>query len=137
MERSTDPVLKPSPYGRQTQKSKEDLEKEATQSLAKSTSFVMNADMKKIRMAELVILKEEDKFGRWSRDPENRLAPYLQANTRLAAVELRKDDRRAVEQPSATTGAHAPHAQNSDIGLVDDAWLPQAQLQVSLRLSPD
>ncbi len=41
-------------------------------------SFVLNEDMVKLRQAELVILKEEEKFGALSLDPNGRLVPKLQ-----------------------------------------------------------
>jgi len=39
--------------------------------------------MVRIRQAEYVLLKEEAKFGRFSRDPEGKLAPILQAEVLL------------------------------------------------------
>jgi hypothetical protein len=87
------------------------------------TSIVLNDDLRRIRQAELVVLKEEEKFGAISRDPENRLMPILQAETRIAAVELIKDNKRPIEEPSHAT-KYAPHAKNSDIGTKKDAWLP-------------
>jgi hypothetical protein len=43
-----------------------------------TASFVLNSDMAKIRQAELVILREEEKFGVLSKDPDGRLMPRLQ-----------------------------------------------------------
>jgi len=88
------------------------------------SSFILNSDMAKIRQAELVVLKEEEKFGRYARDPSGRLVPMLQALTRLATLELRRDDKRPIDQPSVSI-AFAPHAKNSDIGVIDDPWLPE------------
>jgi len=120
-----DPTVIVSPYGRPTaKKTAKELEAEKAQQLAKSNSFVVNADMKKLRQAELVILREEDKFGRWARDPEQRLVPIQQAKARLAAMELKKDDRRPIHKPSTTAKSHAPHAASSDIGLAEDIWQP-------------
>ena len=92
------------------------------------SSFVMNSDMAKIRQAELVILKEEEKFGKWSRDPTGRLVPAMQACTRLATLELRRDDLRPLDQPSIST-TFAPHAKNSDVGVIDDPWVPEEKGQ--------
>ena len=88
------------------------------------SSFILNSDMAKIRQAELVVLKEEEKFGRYARDPTGRVVPALQAFTRLAILELRKDDKRPIDQPSASI-TFAPHAKNSNIGVVDEPWLPE------------
>ena len=41
-------------------------------------SFILNEDMVKLRQAELVILKEEEKLGIYSLDPNGRLVPKLQ-----------------------------------------------------------
>lgn len=41
-------------------------------------SFILNEDMRKIRMAENVILRSEAKNGIMSRDPQGRLVPLLQ-----------------------------------------------------------
>ena len=87
-------------------------------------SFIPNADMVKIRQAELVILKEEEKFGAHSRDHEGHLMPILQAMTRIANFELPKDDRRSIEEPAHSSGTFALHSLNSDIGLAPPAWTP-------------
>ena len=41
-------------------------------------SFILNEDMMKLRQAETVILKEEEKLGMYSLDPNGRLVPALQ-----------------------------------------------------------
>lgn len=41
-------------------------------------SFVLNAEMVNIRQAELVILKEEERFGQYSRDLQDRIVPILE-----------------------------------------------------------
>ena len=86
-------------------------------------SIVLNDDLRRIRMAEMVVIKEEEKFGPISRDPEQRLVAKVQAETRLAAIELTKDDNRPVNEPSVSS-KFAPHAKNSDIGIKKNAWLP-------------
>lgn len=86
-------------------------------------SFVFNENMAKIRQAELIILVEERKFGVLSKDPDGRLMPLLQAMTRQAAHELRKDNRRPITEP-ALTASYAPHAASSDIGLAPPSWTP-------------
>ena len=75
--------IKPSPYA-------SDLDQTANMSPSNppihtapakvAKSFILNEDMLKIRQAESAILKEEEKFGIHTRDPEGRLMPVLQAN---------------------------------------------------------
>ena len=86
-------------------------------------SFIFNEQMSKIRQAEMVILAEEKKFGVLSKDPEGRLMPRLQALTRQAAHELKKDNYRPLIEP-AHTASYAPHASNSDIGVAPPNWTP-------------
>jgi hypothetical protein len=86
--------------------------------------FVLNEDMMKIRQCELVILKEEEKFGRHSRDPEGHVVPEIQAKTRIASLELRKDDKRPIIEPSATISSFAPHAYKSVVGVAEPPWAP-------------
>jgi hypothetical protein len=88
-----------------------------------TASFVLNSDMAKIRQAELVILREEEKFGILSKDPEGRLMPRLQALTRQAHVELKKDDHRPLTEASQTI-VYAPHAISSDVGVSEPNWTP-------------
>eukprot|EP01034_Spumella_vulgaris_P022575 gene22575-28708_t len=90
-----------------------------------TASFVLNSDMAKIRQAELVILREEEKFGILSKDPDGRLMPRLQALTRQAHVELKKDDRRPLTDASQTV-IYAPHAASSDVGVAEPNWTPDA-----------
>jgi hypothetical protein len=87
-------------------------------------SFVLNDDMKRIRRAEALILKAEVRFGKFMRDPDGNLVPYLQALTRKAALELKKDDKRPMNEPSATSLVYAPHAAKSEVGISDAAWTP-------------
>lgn len=87
-------------------------------------TFIVNDDMNKIRQAELVILKEEQKFGIQMHDPDGRIVSRLQALTRIAAVELKKDDKRPLTEPSETSLKYTPHAANSDVGLAQKEWTP-------------
>jgi hypothetical protein len=100
-------------------------------------SFVFNEDMKRIRIAESIILRAESKFGTFSRDPDGRLAPLLQALTKKAAVELRKDDHRPITEPSDTTFNYAPHALRGGVGLAATAWSPAIQTAAQLEDSKD
>ena len=43
----------------------------------------MDSDMILIRQAELIILKEEEKYGKHSRDSQGRVVPFLQVNKAL------------------------------------------------------
>ena len=53
--------------------------KSASMSVTSSnTSFVLNEDMSKIRQAEMVILSEETKFGKYRRDPRNKVVHEMQ-----------------------------------------------------------
>lgn len=90
-------------------------------------SFIMNADMRKIRQCELVLLKEEEKFGSFKRDPDGRIIPTLQADTLILGRELAKDDRRPIDQPSETNGKIAVHAQFSDVGVASAKWIPEEE----------
>lgn len=87
-------------------------------------SFILNDDMKRIRRAEALIMISEKKFGKFMRDPDGNLVPFLQALTRKAALELKKDDRRPLNEPSMTSLTYAPHAAKSDVGIADTAWTP-------------
>jgi hypothetical protein len=93
------------------------------------SSFIFNEDMKKIRHAESVILAAEAKFGVFSRDPQGRLVPILQALTRRAASELKKDDKRPITEPASSSLVYAPHAANSEVGVAHASWTPEAALQ--------
>lgn len=89
-----------------------------------ASSFVQNGDMSKVRQAELVILVEEKKFGVLGRDPDGRIMPRLQALTRQAHVELKKDDKRLLSEPSQTV-QYAPHAASSEVGVAEPSWTPE------------
>lgn len=45
---------------------------------AAAQSFVLNNDMVNIRLAEMILLKEEEKYGVFCRDPEGRFVSALQ-----------------------------------------------------------
>lgn len=60
--------------------------------MSAAQSFILNEDMRKIRQAELIILKEEEKFGTLMKDPDGRLMPSLQ-----------------VPQPPLAAHTHAMH----------------------------
>lgn len=92
-------------------------------------SFVVNEDMQRIRNAERIILSAESQFGRYSRDPKGQLVPHLQALTRKAALELQKDQKRPLSQPSESSLIYAPHALRSGVGLADTAWTPDITAQ--------
>lgn len=88
-------------------------------------SFILNSDMVNIRQAELVLLKEEEKFGIHSRDPSGRILPLLQAVTRHAVVELARDNMRPMGEEATTSALHAPHAKASDVGVAETPWSPE------------
>ncbi len=39
-------------------------------------------------------------------------------------MELKKDDRRPLSEPSTTNVIYAPHAASSDVGLAEASWTP-------------
>lgn len=92
--------------------------------VTEAQSFILNEDMKRIRHAEALIMKAETRFGKFMRDPEGNLVPYMQALTRKAALELKKDDKRPLNEPAVTSLVYAPHAAKSDVGIADTAWTP-------------
>jgi hypothetical protein len=81
--------------GTGTGSSKRDTGKEAQ-------SLILNEDMIKIRQAELIILKEEEKFGKVTRDITGKLVPIDIAEAKLISYELNKDHRRPITEPSAS-----------------------------------
>tara|TARA_A100001015_G_scaffold255282_1_gene296644 strand:- start:3036 stop:3503 length:468 start_codon:yes stop_codon:yes gene_type:complete len=91
---------KTSPYGTTVKGSANTKEATKVRLGGTPNSIVLNDDMRRIRMSEMVVIKEEEKFGPISRDPEERLVAKVQAETRLAAIELTKDDRRPADEPS-------------------------------------
>lgn len=97
---------------------------ESEKSSSDMQSFIFNEDMRRIRRAEAIILKAEEQFGQFSRDPDGRLVPLTQALTRKAAVELKKDDHRPLSEPSQTTFTYAPHALQGGIGMAETGWAP-------------
>jgi hypothetical protein len=105
-----------------------------TQSSSLAQSFIFEEGLVRIRQAELVVLSEEKKFGMLARDPEGRLMPRLQALTRTAAFELKKDDHRPITEP-ASTALYAPHAASSDIGVAPGSWTPDTDAPVSSNVT--
>lgn len=95
-------------------------------------SFILNNDMKKIRQCELVLLKEEEKFGRHKRDPEGRIIPALQADTLILAKELALDNRRPIGEKARTSAKIATHAAASDVGVEEERWMPDAESAAKL-----
>jgi hypothetical protein len=75
----------------------------------------------KIRQAELVLLKEEERHGKFARDPEGRLVPLITALTRRMVTELTKDDKRPMLQKGTTSERYAPFADASGVGLLSEA----------------
>eukprot|EP01035_Chromulina_nebulosa_P032760 gene32760-43785_t len=104
------------------------------QLLQAAKSFVLNEDMLKIRQAEQVILAEEDRFGSFCRDPEGRLMPEMQALTTKTALELRKDDRRSMTEPSKTVREFAPHAAVCEVGVAQQPWTPDILTPADLAI---
>eukprot|EP01041_Mallomonas_annulata_P004421 gene4421-8802_t len=92
---------------------------------SQTQSFVFNSDMSKLRQAELVILKEESKFGRFRRDPDGRVVPDTQAYMAEIDHELQKDTRKPINEVSATTGKYAPHAAISGVGFEEERPFPE------------
>jgi hypothetical protein len=85
--------------------------------------LVITGEIRKIRQAEMVVLKEEERCGKFSLDGEGRLVPIVVAKTRRLAAELCKDDRRSVENAAHTASTHAPHAIPSGIGILNEEEL--------------
>jgi hypothetical protein len=88
-----------------------------------SNLLVITGEIRKIRQAEMVLLKEEERCGKYSLDADGRLVPIVVAKTRRLAAELCKDDRRSVEYAAHTASTHAPHAIPSGIGILDEEEL--------------
>lgn len=114
---------RPSPYGKLRSKSRgsENIDRKSAQD---SQSFIFNEDMRKIRRAEAIILKAEAKFGAYCKDPSGRLIPLVQALTKHAENQLKKDDKRPMTEPAHANITYAPHAAQSDVGVAQEAWTP-------------
>ena len=69
---------------------------------ATASSIVLNEDMVKIRQAEMVILKEEEKLGKVARDPMGVIYPVDQAAMRFVAYEMQKDYKRSIHEPAVS-----------------------------------
>lgn len=120
----------PSPDGKSNEvvkKTKKKLKKGGdwrSNSTTEAQSFILNEDMKRIRRAEALIMKAEQRFGKFMRNPDGNLVPYLQALTLKAALELKKDDKRPMNEAAMTSLSYAPHAAKSEVGIADTAWTP-------------
>lgn len=97
---------------------------------ASMPSFILNEDMMMLRQAEMVILKEEEKLGMYSLDPNGRLVPALQAETLHIAKTLVKDNRRDMTEKTTTAPYAAIHAGRSDVGYEEEPWDP-SELQLA------
>lgn len=82
-------------------------------------SMIFNKEMKRIRRAESILLQEEKVYGKFSRDPNGRLVPILQAITRKVAMELEKDNYSPMTEPAKASYSYAPHAIISGVGVID------------------
>lgn len=91
---------------------------------ASMPSYILNEDMMLLRQAEMVILKEEEKLGIYSLDPDGRLVPALQAETLHIAKTLVKDNRRDMVEKTTTAPYAAIHAGISDVGYEEEPWDP-------------
>ncbi|MEC8392041.1 MAG: hypothetical protein VXZ58_04065, partial [Actinomycetota bacterium] len=90
------------------------------------SSLVLNEDMVKIRQAELVILKEEEKFGRLGRDPQGILHPIDQADARTVAYEMEKDYRKPITEGSNSRNELVNlHSAKGGVGVVPQPWRPE------------
>ena len=90
----------------------------------------IEGNMLRVRQAELVILKEEEKFGKLGRAPDGRIAPSLQAQTEWTALELSRDNHRPITEASVTDNFFALHADKSDIGIAErpiQPWIPKKE----------
>lgn len=99
-------------------------------------SFVLNSEMVKIREAEKVILREENKYGRLGRDPDGQLMPEEQAYLVHLSLELKKDDHRSMTEKSESTYAYAPHSGKSGIGYEEQPWTQHKEEEDEPRQVP-
>ena len=89
-------------------------------------SLVLNEDMVKIRQAELVILKEEEKHGRLGRDPRGILHPIDQAIAHTVAYEMEKDYRRPINEASSSRNELVNlHSGKGGVGVAPQPWQPE------------
>lgn len=72
----------------------------------------------RIRQAEIVLLKEEERHGKFARDPDGRMVPLITAKTRRLMSELSKDDKRPMLQKGTVAAYYAPFAEPSGVGLL-------------------
>lgn len=62
-----------SPYGASTYK--RELVVQGSGGGISTRSYLLNEDMRRVRMCELVLLKEEERYGKYQRDPYGRCVP--------------------------------------------------------------
>ena len=86
-----------------------------------SRMLAATGDIWRIRLAEMVILKEEERYGTFSRDPKGRLMPMVIARQRVLAFEIRKDDYRELKDAAHSPIALAPHAVLGGVGVISEA----------------
>lgn len=68
-----------SPYGPSTYK--RELKMQPSGGGLATRSFLLNEDMRRVRICELVLLKEEERYGRYKRDPFGRCVPIEMVTT--------------------------------------------------------
>ena len=83
--------------------------------------------MCKIRQAELVLLKEEERHGKFARDLEGRMVPLITAKTRRLVMELGKDDKRPMDEKGTTSENYAPFADASNVGLLGEEEIAEME----------
>ncbi len=81
--------------------------------------------MFRIRQAELVLLKEEERHGKFARDPDGRMVPLVTAKTRRLTSELSKDDQRPMLQKGTVSAYYAPFADTSGVGLLTEETIAE------------
>jgi hypothetical protein len=59
---------------------------------------------------------------------------YVKALTTKTALELRKDDRRPMTEPSKTVKEFAPHAATCEVGVAHPSWTPDILTPADLNI---
>jgi hypothetical protein len=75
-----------------------------------SPSYLLNADMRRLRACEYVLLKEEERCGRYRLDPGGRLAPEAVALSKCVTEEMGLDDGRMMDNGATVSVQLAPFA---------------------------